>query len=395
MDALEHEVSRTLADVADRVVVPPVDVSAIVLGGRREARGTRMRGVWYAAAGVAAVALVIAGTTVGIRWATSGTPKPSDTIAGQPTNTPSVVTRPASVAALATGSPTSIPYWSNGVLHVKGSTVAMASQPIVKSSNGSTLVVQDPASADMSIALVEGTQVRTLGTDAATSYPVISSDGRLAAWETASSKPKVTLHLWNLQSGSQVAAKTFASRQQCCAAPSVPVGIDARGRVYVDDGGYPLVWNTANGTLSDITGVVGSSLYGANSEGPLLEDTSATANKGSLGATVFGTVDSGGAFHRIGRFPAQQELWSPTGAYFAYQSAPGAVMVRNAAGDKIALGLPRGASSLSVWESAHVLLTTRVEGGSTYWLRCDVTTGTCEIADSLPTGPQVTLPEPF
>lgn len=394
MDDLEREVTRTLTDVADKVTVPPVDISAIVLNGRRESRAARTRGLWYGAASVAAVALVIAGTTVGIRWASSGTSGSHSDIAGQPPSTTPTVIRPESVTALASGPQTSVPYWSGGVLHLGAATVEMASQPVLKSINGSSLVVENPAAADMSIAVVQGTQIHTLGTGAATSYPVISSDGRFAAWETASSKPKVTLHMWNLESGAQVASKTFVSRQVCCTDPSVPVGIDAQGRVYIDDGGYPMVWNTVTGTIQGLTGLVGSSLYGANTEGPLAEDTSAAANKGLLGATVFGTVDSSGAFHRIGRLPGQSESWSPAGAYFAYQNVSGGVIVRNAAGDKVALGLPLGASSLSVWESPNVLMVTRVEGAHTYWVRCEVTTGACEIADTLPTGSNLVLPEP-
>lgn len=394
MHPIEEELGRVLVEVAEQAQVPRCDAQALVLSGRREVRRSRARGAWWSVAGVAAVAVVVAGTALAVRWTDSGAPSPdhNDHIATHPPTTAPPTGRPV-LASLPRGAAPDIPYWSKGVYHL-GDYQRPMTMPSIWSMNGTSLVDVPTRHGRTQIYLVNGQHLVPL-TSSASSWPVISSDGRLAAWKTAGEGTLIRLVLWDLTTNQQVATQQFEPHPHCCEAPVSPVGIDGQGRVYVWDGGIPQIWDPSVHRVQEVTGVsepTRSGMSGVSIDGPIFADFSTFADKEDA-RSIFGTVDAGGVFHRLGRFPAQRDVWSPDGRYVAYQPINGSVVVRNTATRaRVSLGLPLGGATLSVWEDATHLLVTMTSAGHTYWLRCDVVNGEAEVAAVLPKDHHLVLP---
>lgn len=389
MEAIEQELGRALVDVAEQTEIPSLDAEALVLAGRREIHRSRVRGAWWSVASVAAAAVVVAGTSLAVRWTDSSTPLPHhhDQIATHgPTTAPP--TGPPTLASLAHGAVPTIPYWYNGVYYLGDYQRRMATPPdTIQSVNGTTLVRRvDGRTALSEVYLVDGQRLVLL-TSAATTWPAISSDGHLAAWVTPGQGSVRRLILWNLVTDRQAAMQEYTSHARHSEDRSDPVGIDEQGRVYVWDNGFPLIWDPATHVTGEILGLPKqqrSKLAGATPDGPVLLD-GASADLGN-GGSIYGTVDAGRVFHRVGRFPALHDVWSPDGAYVMTEPMQGAMAVRSTVTRaRVPLGLPSGGhATFTVWEDATHLLVTMRSGGHTYWIRCDVVNGHAEIAKVLP-----------
>jgi hypothetical protein len=268
------------------------------------------------------------------------------------------------------------------------------------SAGGASLVVESAPAGFRRVFSVEGQ--RLVWMQQAATVPVISTDGRYAAWETPLLQTEgVPLHqarlvLWDLSTMRQVGSTVFRSHQQCCDAPSLPVGIDHHTAVYVWDGGVPLVWSPRESTVRRITGLPqGDDLVDAYAGGPVFGG----GNK-EQPASVFGPIDAGDAFRPAGSFGSQQGSWSPSsaphGERVAYVTGYGRPRVSSATGHQpTVMRLPEGDYTPSVWESAHTVLFTSDVGGDIDWIRCSADTGRCQMALVLRgAAGDVELPEP-
>lgn len=290
-------------------------------------------------------------------------------------------------AHLPQGAPARAPYWLDGILQV-GNDRVRTTPPVLLSAAGHTLVVTETSSGLHRIQLVTKDHLATLQT--AGTVPALSPDGRYAAWELPHRGSIARVVLWDLSTGSQVATQTFHSTAHCCDAPSLPVGVDATGRVYVWDGGTPLVWDHASHSVSRIVGGHGD-LSGASRGGPVF-----VARAGS----VYGALVP--AFRERGGFPARQGSWSPAstpnGESVAYVSPQGVPTVLDAKTKaRTLMRLPAGDYVVSAWEDADHVLVAGFEDGRTYVIRCDAHTGGCAMVTVFPArvGPEdLVLPNP-
>lgn len=390
MDDLESRLSATLVEQAERVDIPRCDPRALVLAGREHVHRRRSATLRVAAAGAAAVALLAAGVGLASRWTEAGSTGPGHDVVGTKTG-PTSTGRPLTLGDLPRGEPLRLPYWLRGRLHLGGRTVPMP-QPSIVSAGGTTLVVVHPGTKDMSIALVVGKRLETL--QYATGWPVLSADGRLAAWETRSGSDLARLVLWDTATGRQVASRDFVSHAQCCDAPSQPVGIDSQGRVYVWDRGRAIVWDHVSQTVRQIEGMPkhGSGMYGASSRGPVYARSLQSDSR--LGTSVYGSVDDSGVFHSVGTIPTQSPAWSPDGAHVAFVDDSGAVTVLDVSTRRTAnLRLPAISYSVLGWDGDDQVVVVGSYDPATYLVRCDIGTGRCETAAALPYDLTMVLPD--
>jgi hypothetical protein len=260
------------------------------------------------------------------------------------------------------------------------------SEPQIYSSNGVTLVSQMTPADLRQIYLVKDGHLVAL--QKAETDPVMSSDGRYAAWETFVPGRLARIVLWDLAADRELGSREFRSHAQCCTAPSLPVGIDGHSQVYIWDGGHAVVWNWQDGTIFPITGIRGDGLSDAYAQGPVYEESSTADDGGDGGWSVYGMVGPTGReeahFTAVDRIPGQQAVWSPpvgggqSVAYVAPNGRPVALNTDTRA--RTPLHLPPGRYVAWVWESPTTVLLSSDADGNTYWLRCDATTGDCEIA---------------
>lgn len=381
MDDLETRLARELSDEARRAAVPPYDAQALVLVGRREALRRRTRTAWYAVAAVAAVALVVAGTGLGVQALRDDGSHHNAPVSHQTTPLP------RQVAQLPHGPSPQTPYWLHGYLY-SGSDRIRVSQPVLLSAGGRSLVVTMTPHGLYRVAMLDGSRLVHL--QAADSVPAMSPDGQYAAWELPHRGAAARIVLWDLSDASQVAAQTFPSAAHCCDAPSLPVGVDQRGGVYIWDGGRPLLWDHVARRVTEIAGSRGD-LSSAHATGPVF-----VVNSGS----VYGELDP--AFRPIGRFPAQQGSWSPSprrsAEAVAYLSPEGVPTVLDTeTGSRTAMHLPPGDYVVSAWEDERSFLVAHFFANRTTLLRCDTVDASCEVARTFPagTGPEnLVLPNP-
>lgn len=382
MNAMEDELRASLAEAAERVPTPRCDAQLLAVEGRRAAHQSRVHTVWWSAAGVAAAFAVVVGSTAIVRLADDGAP-------AQPaTHTPTTPVPQLKLAELPHGAPPAIPYWVDGRLHVGTHSRQMQAPQTAITAGGTTLDISS-STGGYQIQLLRGLNLVTLGTSSV--WPAVRSDGLLAAWETDLGKHAERIQLWDLQSRTMVASRDFRSQAHCCDAPSLPVGIDANGRVYIWDGGRPLVWDHWTDSVDVIHTGASTDLNGAWGGGPefLVETIS------KPGRTAFGTVDEHKQFHSSGAYPTQEGVWSPGGSLVAYTNTHGAVVVLNAlTAQAVEVPLTAGSDARFSWESDGTLLVRGLaDGDASYWTRYDVDTRRLETTAVFPSTAHVVVPD--
>ncbi len=391
---IEDEVRAGLHRVAGAVDVPRIEVGTLETRGQIAAR-RRYR--WRATAilaSAAAVAVVVAGITITVR---------GDSDTGMVPQPPRVATQPAGPTttslrsvqsspspghpsavhpprhALPQGAPVTAPHWGKGVLYWGQGYSAKVSYPSLATGAGVTLVTTRGNHGRLVIRRIDGPRLVRLTNNAA-GWPVVSGDGRYAAWETALKGRRQKLILWDLRSGSVVLSREFTSHAQCCDAPSIVLGFDSERRVYVEDGHVKLMWDTRQQTLRriDSNRVV---VRGVWAHGPVVAgQVSGLSGPGSL----YGTVDARGRFHKTGEYPSQTGVWSDDGLHVAYtyqskRDFKGLYVKDTRTGKARRIHLPKSWTGEPVfWDSTNTFLVKAGDGhGHGGLLRCNAVSGLC------------------
>ena len=126
MDDLEPRLTQVLFAEAERVDVPPYDIQALALAGRREGHRTRVRALRYSMASVAVIALAVAGVGLAVHSTTdSDAPNGGNGIATHQS------TRLPTLADLPRGAAPAVPYWVDGYLHLGTRRIEMPQPRIV------------------------------------------------------------------------------------------------------------------------------------------------------------------------------------------------------------------------------------------------------------------------
>lgn len=394
MDAVEHELRATLADAADNVPVPRCDPQRLTAEGRRAAHASRLHTVWWGVASVAAALAAVAGSVAIVRSTDDGAPpQPADhSPTSPPTTAPTKPPERLKLADLPNGAPPAIPHWIDDVLHV-GEQGLLIRPRLAFTAGGRTLFMTGSAANGYEIELLRGLHPTALGP--ASGHPVIRPDGRFAAWETGGSGHLATIQLWDLETGTMVGSRRFRSQAHCCDAPSLPLGIDALGRVYIDDGGRPLVWDHSSDVLQAVTGIGPEDLVGAWPGGAVVRVTH-TGGKSEPGRSRYGTVDAAGRFHSTATYPSQFGKWSPSGSSVAFDTPYGSLALYDVETRKIVrVPLTGGWHVNFAWETENSLMLWGVTGGHHrhYWLRYDVDMRIFEIAAVFGARVEVAVPE--
>jgi hypothetical protein len=310
---------------------------------------------------------------------------------------------PASLAQLAAGPQTRLPWWAGGELHLEGRVLPTNHQTVVYA-GGTTLVGDYGVEDDHPHAAwwyVDGRRLLPLASSSRGVFkPVVAPRGDLVAWASPAGATHEELVLWSTASRHAVGMLRLRVHVHCCAdAGAVDLrGIDSQGRVLFSTSGAVRTWQPGH-RVQPIRGIA-SALYdlrawpGGVSWRPYDNDR--------LGPfpVAYGILDARGRLHEEGTTP-EQSLWSPDGSRYAWTvepPSPGApgpdrVRVRHViTAHTSTMRLPADASyQLVGWESPVDLVvavhrdTGRPLRGSdlpdrVQLLRCHVDSGACETA---------------
>jgi lysozyme family protein len=336
--------------------------------------------------------------------ACGGGDQPSPRAASTPATTTPSSSAPTSRPV---GSPTTLPWWSAGRLHVEGGVIATPLRQIVTA--GGTTIVGRTTDTRSSWQILRGDRlVPLVARSQGGVTPVVSADGLHVAWTTSRTLRRLdryrrvelaTVTAYDVSSGHRVASTDLRSRTQCCDQGGV-IGVLAvanDGSVLVhrnDDLSW--VWRPGRDPVpvrqqARLRGVVGGGQWPGGV-------TWLTTDDGA-GPAAYGRIDRSGALVRLGGLPqAFGGLWSPDGRRFAFQP----------------FGRPRGhpplvwsdgglrplqirhAARIVGWESPRrVVYLAGVRGHRSpthpaILIRCDAGTGACEQAG--PPIPRAVLP---
>jgi hypothetical protein len=252
--------------------------------------------------------------------------------------------------------------------------------------------------------LVELFSTRALG-----AHPVLSANGRFAAWATYVDTHRYNLYeadttftvtAYDVRRGGVIGTTELGSHTFCCDGGGVisVSGVDNDGAVilarYSDR-----AWSWRPGREPvQLSGPV--KLRGVSGIDPWPGGVSWTSGSSSSDPAVYARVSPSGRTVPLGRVPVSQDgIWSPDGASYAYQ--PFSTLGRRRAmvwslGSRVRLHA-RHVGGIVGWESRRsVVLVTRGSHGRpgmrpAVLIRCHVATGDCEQAGPPIRGAQ--LPE--
>ena len=329
----------------------------------------------------ASLALVV-GTT--ILWATACGERD-----GHPSTLPGTTAPRPSTHAI--GPPTTLPWWSHGLLHVDEGVIRTDLHEIA--ARGGTVLVGRTSVHHSTWLILRGDALRPVISTADQGVePVVSANGRHVAWVTSrvlrrfdryTTDSLFTVHAYDVGAGRQVATTRVESRAQCCDQSGVihVAGVDNRGAVVVvRDYDHAWFWRPGRAAVS-ATGELQPRAVTGNDQWPGGLSWSTTGD--STGPAAFGSVDRSGVTTVVGRVPqGQGGLWSPDASSYVYQpftkAAGGPPPVVWTSGGRVRLRAPEGASPVG-WESARSVVV-RTDHRPMVLLRCDARTGRCEQA---------------
>ena len=303
---------------------------------------------------------------------------------------PPATSRPGSQPR-AVGSPTTLPWWSHGRLHVDEGVIRTPLHEIV--ARGGTVVVGRTDTRGSTWRILRGDALTPLVTTAEQGVePVVSANGLHVAWVTSrtlrrfdlyTTEGLFTVHAYDVARGREVGTTTRESRATCCDQSGVihVGGVDNDGTVLVVRD-YERVWAWRPGREPvAATGAVRPRAVTGNDQWPGGLSWSSTGD--SSGPAAFGAIGGSGLTTRVGRVPqGQGGLWSPDGSayvYLPFTKGPGnpPPVVWSSAG-RVRLDLRR-AGALVGWESPREVVV-RTGRRPTVLVRCDARTGRCEHA---------------
>ena len=383
MSDLHQRVRDDLHRVASDLDVPPPHLDTLVAAGRRRLRHRRLALVATLAAAVVAI---IGGIGVGTSMFTSSAPV-EPLRQGQ---TPRPVPPTPQHNALRVGAAPEVPYWHAGTLYTPQGTVRTAASDVYAA--GDTVLVGQRHAPDGTYTwwqVTHGTTHRA-PIPASVVSPYLSSDGRLVVWEEV--HPSVTrVVAWDPATGRVLAWKDVQVQQGCCGGPALMLfGVDNAGQAFYGTGRALVVWDTRTNTAYTVTGL---------GDLPPQPDVTATGivlqgQGGSFNDApgVYGTVDERGGFHRTGTVPWELGSWSPDATLMEYPADDTGQFVLKAtqttewvldpaSGKTTRIRYPRGNAGYVGWESNDAMLIQLRSGPYAHdVLRCQATTGDCEIA---------------
>jgi hypothetical protein len=387
---LDQDLRSTLATALERCSVPDPDLARLLergeTGRRRHARRRRL---------TAAIAIATAAAcAVGLTLVTDHR-KPNQDPIHRPES-------PVTVQDLPVGAAPSIPYCS------RGKQILGAGRPIT--SGCMTLVHRGSGTVGVTkhgVFWVGHGQRGLLDRRIPDLwFPVLSQDGRDAAWVVAHGSQR-SLLVYDVGSHVKLADVPLPT-----SAAWVP-GIDNLHRVYVQDfmeHGRVWMYDTASDRLigiRDLPPVVPGASYAVNyatADGLAIAKRSFWEN-GITSVSIEGTVTSDGHFVASGTVPVGWSIWSPDRSQLVQETAKGFWAQRTGQLDTmVPLRVPKvgRATSTPVWESKDSLLVSfdpslsspgptttdttllHVPSDDLWILRCSAQTGSCEVA--LPPG---------
>ena len=311
-----------------------------------------------------------------------------------PTATPALSSRtttPRAPRTTQTGSPTTLPWWSKGRLHVEGEIIPTRMRRIV-SRGGTTIVGRTTQRRSAWLALRGNHLVPLVSVDEPGVEPVLSANGRYAAWTTSrtlrrvnryTTERVVTVHAYDVARGRRVGTTSLESRVTCCDQGGVisMLAIDDDGTVVLTRS-YRHVWAWRPGRAPvDVLGPVNRAAAPPDDQWPGGVTWLTTGN--GAGPAAFGRVSHSGEVTRVGRLTqGVQGLWSPDGTSYAFRTLvgrsdafPPAVWT---SGRRVRMQVPPP-SGLVGWESARSVIV-RTGRRPTVLYRCAARSGACEQA---------------
>ena len=391
-DDVRDRLSAELRQVAESRPLPDVAAEGLARVGAAE-RVRRRKGLLAAAA--AAVVLVL-GTAFLPRLVTG-----RGDVAG-PAHPPR---HPGTLAQLAVGPESTLPWWSGGELHL-GSRVLPTNHDEVVAAAGTILVGNVYVSGFDHLAswwyVTEQGLVPLASSTTSVFAPSVSPDGRLVAWAEPHGRNHRTLVLWDVRRERAIGRLGVRIPVACCGRGSDAVirGVDARGQVFFDTGGALRVWRP--GERPRVVRGISGALYEVNAYPEGLTWQAHASDPLGPFPISYGWVDDRGVVHRAGSLP-NGALWSPDGEGYAFvgeqqrsgevRSVPDEVWVTDALHSRAhRMRLPRRRSyQLVGWESpASVVVAVRRDTGrplrgsdlptQVQLLRCHVDSAACETA---------------
>ncbi len=298
------------------------------------------------------------------------------------------------------GPPTTLPWWSAGSLHVDGAVIATTMRQIV--ARGGTTILGRATRHGSTWEIVRGRRLVELSTLPAGAPPMLSANGRFAAWTTSVDTHRYNLYeadtaftvtAYDVRSGTVTGATVIESRTSCCdGGGSVYVaGIDNDGTVVLiryDRPGRVIAWRPGRDPV-DVRGIRNAITLTFGDQWPGGVSFQAAGVGDSSGPAVFARVMPGGGLSRRGRVPqAQGGVWSPDGTSYAYRpftkfaDYPPEVWSH---GRQVRLHA-HDAIGIVGWEDRHSVIVLATSSASRLarrgktLLRCDVRSGRCEQA---------------
>jgi hypothetical protein len=329
----------------------------------------------------------------------------SDDHADQPQATPSSHVA-VTTTADAVGPPPRISWWSDGKLHFSDGVMRTRMRRIVE--RGGTTIVGRETERDSHWAVVRELGVAPLPTGPAPGRPVVSANGRYAAWTTSSDTQRYgrweadtsfTVTAYDVGRGRVTGTTVLESHTSCCdgGGAIAVAGVDNDGSVVI--GRYAdraWIWRPGRPPIQ-LVAPARARYFSGNDQWPGGVSWTTTGDSG--GQAVFARVSATGVVTPVGRVPQSQGgLWSPQGTAYAYSPALKEIQARPVVwrnGRRLALRAPRGSWPLA-WESDRRMLV--VDGDldrSIRLLRCWVGNGRCEQAGPTLRHAQVPDTTPF
>jgi len=382
--SMDSQLTRALHEEAGRQEAPPPELGSILVGGRRRHRVQQVR---RAAVGVAAATALVAGASfVGTRL---------DNRAGEVIGNLEPV-RPALVRSLSHGDPPGMPYCTgHGTIKGAGGTIRAGCASMV--SRGGSTVAVSPAGIEQ---LVDGRRIVLDSRIESGWFPGMSADGRWVAWvaEEPSAPHDAVLLVFDLASHEKLAEVPWP------ALAGWTLGIDRRGRVYFNAFEPTRIWayDIPNARLFEVTGLPEDSsaeIKFVTEDGFGVESTSFEATAETLSTALVGTVTDDGQFVDQHEVSQGWGYYSPDWSHFVQETREGFWVTATDGRTHVRLALPTEGNAVfaAFWETESTLLVQfdplapsgspallrtghNEDPGTTYLLRCDATTGICEIA---------------
>lgn len=398
VDRIEDDLVALFHERAESDPPPPVPEALLTMSARPRRRAATL-------AAIAAAAVVVVGTSIGAALfvgsaddapvvdqtggpsapdETPTAPRPSDPSGAQTRQSPGSDDQPPVKAGPSVS--LRIPYIRDGFLRF-GSAATPTTADQVQSA-GTTVLATDNYSSQEGDGLARTSILR--GEELVPlaflddSVVALNLDGTQVLAMDYPDTTTTRLTVYDLPQGTETGVIEIAVPGTCCETSAVdPVGFDASGRVFVNEGNGSFMWDPrTERPIVDVTGAPGK-IVQVGLQGAL----AISGDFGSSARRVLGEVDESGVFVAGQEFTmpdtTETATWSPSGDTVAYSANAGpVVMPRDVSTGPVPLDVgDRVFSNFVAFESETDLLLVAREGNRSSLLRCS-TASTCEkIAD--------------